>query len=1154
MEVIEASYTADAIDQDGIPFTLAGDLAFQMAEDYIEVSETVQLDRDYDKVNVVGNEIVVDLGGYTVQVLTVNGNNVTLMNGTIINLTISEGVENVTLEDISDSEDGTWIFAGGGSDSIIFKGRTSPKGTILITSPKPIGIRSDSEDSKITGNVIIKTLSRVKIDTPVQGGMEVRAAAESITVKSPVRKITVFFRTHIRIDHRISEDERPILEKPVDVDASAVLIDGDEDEIDDIDFQENEDLPTPENIIIGVEKIIVEVKPGTPYSLPAKVKAIYSDGTSEYKAVDWNPPAADTSNAGTFTFVGTVADYEGTAQLILKVKEDETIYNLIYTAGPNGSIQGNASQTVKHGQDGTEVLAVADPYHHFVKWSDGSTSNPRIDTNVIENIEVYAIFAIDKYIVTFVNWDGEILSKERVSHGSSATAPTAPAREGYTFTGWDEAFDNVTDDLIVTAQYSINQHTATFNSNGGSEVGAQTADFGTKLTKPDDPIKEGYTFAGWYKDDELANEWDFDTDVVTEDITLYAKWTINQYTITFDTGEGGSEIASITQDYGTAVTPPADPARDGYSFKGWSPEIPATMPAEDLTLVARWEAVIYSITYHLDGGTNHDANPGIYTIETETITLQPATKMGYTFVGWYDADNREVTGIPKGSMGDITLYAKWEPAPATRVELLIEDLPDVQDLTLDDLGNVEAAEAAYEGLTNEEKEMVDPSFVAKLNSAAEKITQLVLDDVDARFNQAKEELKYEGTGIDRVEYENRKATFYIDDPDKDVFSFVQSGVINLFQELFQDVVSMKLNNNHSYDIVSDPLGPYGAGARIVLALMGHEERIDNPTEYMSELMEAKMSQLQGKNVDIEATIRPGIKEYNGSYMVEFKGIEYTVTVDAPEGGVTGGGTYEIGSEVQVTVTPPEGKEIDTFRIDGVDKADELVDGKYTFIIKSDVTVDVTYSWKYYTVTFKDWNGTELKVETVKHGDPATAPADPVREGYTFTGWDATFDNVTGDLIVTAQYTPDSINDVWDGSREAFSLLDPSNPENSEDNPYVIDSSAKLAELAYQVNNGNNYSGKYLILNADLNLNDLPWTTIGYHDDWTDEETAFSGYFDGNNHTISGLKIDHEGYAGLFAAVSGGKIENFTLLNPVVTYDYSEWVGNIGVVAGVAERS
>ena len=82
------------------------------------------------------------------------------------------------------------------------------------------------------------------------------------------------------------------------------------------------------------------MKPGTPYSLPAKVKAIYSDGTSEYKAVDWNPPAAETSNAGTFTFVGTVADYEGTAQLILKVKEDETIYNPYILPGRMEAFKG----------------------------------------------------------------------------------------------------------------------------------------------------------------------------------------------------------------------------------------------------------------------------------------------------------------------------------------------------------------------------------------------------------------------------------------------------------------------------------------------------------------------------------------------------------------------------------------------------------------------------------------------------------------------------------------------------------------------------------------------------------------------------------------------------------------------------------------------
>jgi hypothetical protein len=100
--------------------------------------------------------------------------------------------------------------------------------------------------------------------------------------------------------------------------------------------------------------------------------------------------------------------------------------------------------------------------------------------------------------------------------------------------------------------------------------------------------------------------------------------------------------------------------------------------------------------------------------------------------------------------------------------------------------------------------------------------------VDRRFNEAKEALKCEGTGIERVEYEDRTATFLIDDPDKDVFGFVSSGVTDLFEAMFQDVVRMKLNNNHSYELESDLLGGLEAGARLVLVLLGHEEYIEEP--------------------------------------------------------------------------------------------------------------------------------------------------------------------------------------------------------------------------------------------------------------------------------------------------------------------------------------
>ena len=124
--------------------------------------------------------------------------------------------------------------------------------------------------------------------------------------------------------------------------------------------------------------------------------------------------------------------------------------------------------------------------------------------------------------------------------------------------------------------------TVTFQSEGGSEVASQIR-ANTPADQPADPTKEGYTFIGWYNGE---SEWNFETPV-TENLTLTAKWQLNRYTITFDTA-GGSEVPSITQDYGTAITPPAAPTRTGYTFAGWDREIPTAMPAGDMTITARW--------------------------------------------------------------------------------------------------------------------------------------------------------------------------------------------------------------------------------------------------------------------------------------------------------------------------------------------------------------------------------------------------------------------------------------------------------------------------------------------------------------------------------------------------------------------------------------
>ena len=191
----------------------------------------------------------------------------------------------------------------------------------------------------------------------------------------------------------------------------------------------------------------------------------------------------------------------------------------------------------------------------------------------------------------------------------------------------------------------IGAYTVTFQSEGGSEVASQIR-ANTPATRPADPTKEGHTFIGWYNGE---SEWNFETPV-TEKLTLTAKWQINRYTITFDTA-GGSEVAPITQDYGTTITAPANPTKTGYTFAGWDKTIPTTMPAGDMTITARWQVNQYTITFKPENGGQDIVIKQDY----GTAITAPAnpTKTGYTFAGW---DKTIPTTMPAG---DMTITARW---------------------------------------------------------------------------------------------------------------------------------------------------------------------------------------------------------------------------------------------------------------------------------------------------------------------------------------------------------------------------------------------------------------------------------------------------------------------------------------------------------------
>ena len=218
----------------------------------------------------------------------------------------------------------------------------------------------------------------------------------------------------------------------------------------------------------------------------------------------------------------------------------------------------------------------------------------------------------------------------------------------------------------LTAQWTAPTYAVTLNTNGGTinsgNVTSYTYGVGATLPTAGDMTYTGHTFVGWYDNENLTG------DPVTAiggtemgNKEYWAKWEINQYTITVKPENGKADI-TITQDYGTPITAPADPTREGYTFAGWDKAIPATMPAENLTITAHWSLDTYSITYNLDGGTA-SGNPDFYTVESSTITLNPPTRTGYTFIGWSGtdlsgSDNLTVT-IPAGSIGNRSYIAHW---------------------------------------------------------------------------------------------------------------------------------------------------------------------------------------------------------------------------------------------------------------------------------------------------------------------------------------------------------------------------------------------------------------------------------------------------------------------------------------------------------------
>ncbi|RGH89903.1 hypothetical protein DW745_02455 [Ruminococcus sp. AM28-29LB] len=397
------------------------------------------------------------------------------------------------------------------------------------------------------------------------------------------------------------------------------------------------------------EDIQIIVKNGSTFTAPASDGLTRPDGNTDsyFMWLDGNgnsyePGASVPADVTELTVQWTAPTYTVT----------------LHTNG--GTINSGNVTEYTYGVGATLPTDVTRTGYTFKGWYDNEnlTGSPVTAIGGAEtgNKEYWAKWEINQYTITFDTNGGSEIAPITQDYGTEITVPDNPTRKGYTFKGWDKEIPKTmpAENMTVKAQWEINQYTITFDTNGGSEIAPITQDYGTEITTPDNPTRKGYTFKGW--DKEIPET------MPAENITVKAQWEINQYTITFDTN-GGSEIDSITQDYGTKITAPDNPTRKGYTFRGWDKEIPETMPAENITVKAQWEINQYTITFDTNGGS--EIAPITQDYGTEITAPDNPTRKGYTFKGW----DKE---IPKTMPAEnITITARWRDTEKPTGEIII---------------------------------------------------------------------------------------------------------------------------------------------------------------------------------------------------------------------------------------------------------------------------------------------------------------------------------------------------------------------------------------------------------------------------------------------------------------------------------------------------
>ena len=542
--------------------------------------------------------------------------------------------------------------------------------------------------------------------------------------------------------------------------------------------------------------------------------------------------------------------------------------------------------------------------------------------------------------------------------------------------------------------------------NGSSEV-VQTQvewdgnSFHYYPSKIEDPVKEGYTFTGWYLDNDLTQKVDdsyFETET-DRDVYLYAGFekTKLKFNVTFIDNDGNVLDEQIVTEGDDAISPDNIPEISGYDFAGWDTDIRNVN--SNLTAKTVYKAHQYSITYDLSDGTNNEENPDTYTIEDETIVLKDPSRTGYNFIKWLDSDT-----IEQGSTGDKEFSAVWE-AKKYKVRFVDEDgnmlslatypySTPAADIELPAKpSKAKTAQYSYE-FANWEPKLQDvegdityqATFTASVNEY-----ELFADSSEGGTTEGSGTYEYgETVTIKAIPDEGQHFVEWADgntDPEREVKVTGSAAYKAIFEK---NIYQISWTNEDGSLLKTDKVA-YG----------------DTP-KYEGDIPEkASTAEYSYHFSGWDKELEPAHEDTTYIAVYSDNVNQYKIAVkasDARTGDTFGSGTYDYGSKVRISAAANYGYVFERWNDGSLEQNRDVT-------VSKDTTYTASFVPAKFTVTFLNEDGSILSQEEYDYLTDAQdlkIPADPDKQGdaqfsYEFIGWDQDISKVIKDQTYTARF-------------------------------------------------------------------------------------------------------------------------------------------------------